>query len=128
MEFERFDRRSRPTSTDPIMAIQKRGTFSLNAAAYAMLEKAGAPRDNNGRLHAEILYSPTEKVVGLRATAPGVATYPVRKQPKSESYLMTGRAFTVYYGIDTRKTQQYAVRDLGDGIIGFSLESDRVEE
>lgn len=127
MRFERFERRSRPSTTEPIMAIQKRGTFSLNAAAYAMLEREEVPRDKDGRLHAELLFSPEDRVVGLRAAEPGGATYPVRKQPNSESYLMTGRAFTVYYEIDTQETQQYAVRELEDGIIGFSLDEDKIE-
>jgi hypothetical protein len=128
MQFETFERRSRPTSTEPIMAIQKRGTFSMNAAAYALLEREDAPRDKGGRIHAQLLFDPNEKVVGLRAAAPGGTSYPVRKQPNSDSYLLTGRAFTVYYGIDTEETQQYAVQQYGNGVIGFSLEKDKITD
>lgn len=127
MAFKKFDRRARPTVTEPIMAIQKKGTFSINAATFELLARRGVERDENGRIHAELFFDDEEQIVGLRAAEPGVTTYPIRKQPNSESYLMTGRAFCKFHEIPIGETRQYRVHQFEDDIVGFSLEDDEIK-
>lgn len=128
MAFEKFERRSRPVSTEPVMAIQKRGTLSMNSAAHALLEEAGTNTDSDGRVHTELLFDPDQRLVGFRASDPGTATYPIRKQPKSDSYLVTGRAFANFYDIPVGEVRHFRARELGDGIVGFSLNDDQITE
>ncbi len=123
MAFETFKRKSRPFVNDPIVGIQTRGTLSLNAAAFNLL-KGG--RDVE-KLYAELLFDPENHIVGIRAADKGASnSYIVRKQNYAESYLMTARAFVVYYGIEHGEARHYSLKDFGDGIVGFSLKNDLI--
>jgi hypothetical protein len=55
MAFEVFKRKSRAFVKDPVMAIQSRGTISLNASAFQLLSGNGGPVDE---LQVELLYDP----------------------------------------------------------------------
>ena len=123
MAFEVFRRKSRPTVKDPIIGMQSRGTFSLNAAAYKLVR--GDREDDE--LHVELLYDADEQVIGIRGVDPGAPnSYVIRKQKGAESYLMTGVGFLNYYGIPfTGKARHYIAREFDGGIVGFSLEKDK---
>ncbi len=55
--FEEFDRKGVPVGTAPMVTIQKRGSFSLNRAAYDAL---GKPEQ------LVLLFNPERQVIALR--------------------------------------------------------------
>lgn len=123
MGFQTFNRRSARISRDPWITIQKRGTFSLNAASAAML----AGGDDPDGLPVELLFDPDEKIVGIRRAEDETNAYTLRKQANSESYLLSGKSFTEHYGIKTGFARRFAAREVGEGIVGFAL-SDPCQE
>jgi hypothetical protein len=108
------------------MAIQKRGTISLNGVAYTMVrgeEKGEGKGDDT--LYVELLFDPEKRAIGLRAVPPKTAnSYPVRKMPRAQTYLMTARGFLRYYGVPVGQHRQYTATELAPGIIGFTLRED----
>ena len=126
MPFEEFRRRSRPVTGQPVVGIQNRGTISLNIAAYNLLTAIKEPVDSN--LSLRFLYDPERKIVAFRPVAPDTRdSYPIRKQPASESYLVTGKGFFSYYGVSTSEgVKRYKLRTLEGGLAGFSLIDDEI--
>jgi hypothetical protein len=105
MPFEVFNRQRAPISSEPTITIQKRGNISLNTAAYVELGQPEA---------LELLYDRDERLIAMRKVDPGGASaYTVRpldprarKNPRTATqlattYLVSGIAFTTYYGIST---------------------------
>jgi len=126
MAFEVFRRRSRPVSGQPTIGLQNRGTLSLNAAAFKLLADMVQPTD--AKIFVQFLYDPEKRVIGLRPVPPETSdSYPVRKQPASESYLLTGRGFLSYYGLDTTGIRRYRARVFEGGVVGFSLIDDEID-
>lgn len=124
MAFQKFSRKTAGKSTEPFVTIQRRGTFSMNVAAAKLLS-GGKAFD---RLPVELFYDPEEKAVGLRhSTDNGPDVYYMRKQPSSESYLLSGQAFTMHFGIDTAISRRYRVTMTDDGIMTFRLTDRHVE-
>jgi hypothetical protein len=124
MGFEVFNRKSAGRSPDPSVTIQKRGTFSLNSAAARAL--SGDDKEFS-KLPIEILYDREEKAIGLRRAENGSPNvYFLRKQPSSESYILSGQAFTVHYKIDTTISRRFRAR-MEDGILVFRLTDKHVE-
>ena len=123
MAFEVFTRQAARLTKDPQITIQRRGNLSLNASAAALVAGEKEP----DQLPVELLYDPKEKMVGIRQAESTLGSYNLRKQQKSESYLVSGRAFTEYYGINTDVARRYQARELGDGIIGFGLDDQHLE-
>ena len=143
LQFELFERKSRPTSTVPTIGVQTRGTMSINAAAFDLLVKTGtrsskhpvAPSKRSGKQTAkasdgadamiEFMYDKKEQVVGLRLAPPdSMNSYPVRKQPQAESYLVTAKAFLTYYEIPTDKMRRYKASLIEGSVLAFSLKED----
>lgn len=115
--FEVFTRRMVPLAKKPFVTIQKRGTISLNAAAYAAL---GSPPA------VELLFDPVEKVVGFRPTDEEAEhAYAVRAQSNKEvgPYIVSGTAFVNYYNIDTTVSRRWTAEVL-DGILCIDLKQD----
>jgi hypothetical protein len=134
--FETYQRRSRPPTGEAVMAIQKRGTISLNGPAYRMLagQDKGAEDEklDNAKetttLYVELLFDPERRAIGLRAVPPKTPnSYPVRKMARAQTYLMTARGFLRYYRVPVGKHRQYAATELAPGIIGFTLGEDDKE-
>jgi UPF0288 family protein (methanogenesis marker protein 3) len=124
MAFETFSRKSAGKSTDPFVTIQRRGTFSINSAAAKMLS-GGQPFE---KLPIELLFDREEKAVGLRkAPTDSPDVYYMRKQPSSDSYILSGQAFTQFYKIDTSISRRYRVRLTEEGILTFRLGDKHVE-
>jgi hypothetical protein len=94
MAFETFQKQRTPMPDEAAVTIQRRGNMSLNARAFADL---GEPKA------VELLYDRDEMLIGIRKTDPtGENAYVVRAVSKgSSSYLVSGMAFTAYYGIHT---------------------------
>jgi hypothetical protein len=90
--FEEFTGRWQATTANvPRAAIQTRGTMSLNKAAFQAL---GSPRA------VTLLYDQGARVIGLRTASPDVRhAYPLRKQPNSDSYVLSAVSFLAHYGI-----------------------------
>jgi len=126
MAFEEFRRRSRPITGQPVVGIQNRGTISFNGAAYNLMAAIKSPVDSH--LSMKFLYDPDRKLIAFRPVAPETPdSYPIRKQPASESYLATGRGFFSYYGISTSEgVKRYRLRTLEGGLAGFSLVDDEI--
>ena len=148
MQFELFERKSRPTSTVPTIGVQTRGTMSINAAAFDLLvSTAGGKRSTkqqpqitskrSGKQTAkaadgadalvEFMFDKKEQMVGIRLAPPNsLNSYPVRKQPQAESYLVTAKAFLTYYGIPTDKMRRYTARLIDGTVLAFSLKEDAI--
>jgi hypothetical protein len=125
MSFEMFKRRSRAISTRPVIAIQNRGTLSLNAAAYALLQQVRPQED----MWVNFLFDRETKTVGLQPVDPeSKDSYPVRKQPQSLSYLTTGRGFLAYYGIEATRLRRFEARIYDNTLVGFSLIKDELDK
>jgi hypothetical protein len=112
--FEKFTGRAVPASRKiPRIAIQTRGNMSLNKAAY---EALGSPPA------VFLLFNKTTRAVGLQPTKLEEAhSYPVRKQPGSESYMIGARAFCQFYELDVSSTRAFAPK-LQDGILVFEFD------
>jgi hypothetical protein len=121
MPFQLFKRRSKVTSTQPTIGVQHRGTMSLNSAAFELFVSVGRIEDRSN-VFTQFLYDPETRTVALRPVPPETRdSYPVRKQPASESYLVTGRGFVAFFGIDAKDVRRYTVRVIEGNMIGFSL-------
>ncbi|MDQ1181864.1 hypothetical protein [Rhodococcus sp. SORGH_AS_0301] len=115
MVFEVFNKRNAPLGKSPSVTIQKRGIFSMNRAAHALIENSDT---------IELLYDKDEQIIGFRpAEDSTLHGYPVRPQSNAKStgpVLVAGFAFTQYYGIDTTVSMRYSPR-LVDGILCIDL-------
>lgn len=119
MAFERFDKRAVGKTKQPTVTIQKAGTMCLNSAAAHIL--SGGETANE--LPVELFYDRERKIVGMRkATEIDLNVYQLRKQKNSDSYLLAGRRFTQYFGIDTAESRRYIARTYDDGILGVALD------
>lgn len=121
MAFEVFDKRLTPLAKAPIITIQMRGIFSMNRAAYALIESP---------THVELLYDKDERVIGIRAVGDDVPHgYEVRAQTKdkvSGPVIVAGTAFTQYYKIDTNVSRRWTPT-VENGILRIDLKEPGVE-
>jgi hypothetical protein len=116
-EFETFTRRMVPLVKKPAVTIQKRGTMTLNKAAYVAL---GAPEA------VELLYDKKNNVMGIRPINPEVDhAYPMRPQANKEDgpFIVSGAAFTKYYGIKTDEARRYNA-EIEDGVLIIDLSNE----
>lgn len=117
MAFETFYRQRAPLSVDPMLTIQRRGNFSINAAAHTALGEPEA---------VEFLYDRDEKRMGIRKVQPlSESAYAVRPNGKS-SWIIAGMAFTQYYGIPSDVARRWIGRLEGD-ILVFDLNEEGKE-
>lgn len=116
--FEVFERHSVPVSRVPMITVQRKGTLSLNAAAFEALESPEA---------VQLLYDPVERVIGFRKIDPSDPTaYRIRRQPNARSYVVAGQAFTQHYGINTDVARRYAAK-MFDKVLGVDLKGESIE-
>ena len=126
MEFEVYERKSRPAATSPLIGIQAAGSFSFNAASYELIRKH---RPDDDELWVELLFDGDRKVIGFRAVEPQrVNSYPVRKQPQSNSYLSTGKGFLRYHGVSLGTSRHYDGEEFSNGVVGFVLKDGDLED
>ncbi len=115
--FEEFSRKSAPIGAKPYVTIQRRGAISLNRTAFEDLGKPAAVK---------LLYDRAQRVIGLRATDPGIeGAYPVRTQASS-NWLIAGTAFVAHWAIDTSVAKRYEAEMAGDVLV-IDLKRDGVE-
>ncbi len=119
-QFQVFKKRTVPLVKQPYVTIQKRGVFSLNKAAH---DELGTPEA------IELLYDPDEKIVGIRGVKASVEhAYPLRSgvANRESSFLVSGRAFTQYYGIETDVSRRWPAY-MDDGILCIDLKQPRTD-
>ncbi len=111
--FQSFDRRTAPATSRPMATLQRGGLLSLNRAALISLDNAEA---------VELLYDEDAHAVGLRPIdINDMKAYPIRKQPASNSYLVSLTRLCTYYEIDTPVARRYAP-ELYDDILVIELD------
>ena len=119
MSFETFKRQRAPLTLEAAVTIQKRGTISLNAPAYSAL---GDPHT------VEFLWDHEQRLMGLRKV--DVSTdhgYAVRALGKSgRTFLISGAAFTTYYGIETDVARRY-IGQMDDDMLVLDLKEPGTE-
>jgi hypothetical protein len=116
--FEVFTKRGAPTVNAPLVSIQRRGTLSLNLAAFEALGQPAA---------VEFLFDRTERVMGLRRVDPSVRhAYPVRKQQVSSTYVLAGAAFLNHYGVEADVRRRYPAQMDGD-VLAVDLKQEALE-
>lgn len=115
MAFKVFEKGSAPTPTVPTVTIQKRGLFSLNDAAYKMI---------NEPEYIAFLYDADEQLIALKpTTATDLNGYPARRQtPPGKSgkstgpVLIAGSMFTRFIDMDTSQARRWTP-ELRDGML-----------
>jgi hypothetical protein len=117
-EYEVFTRRSTPIVKDHYVAIQKRGTISLNRSA---VEAIGEPKA------VQLLFNRAKYTMAFRPTDPTTdSAYPLRRQQNSNSWLVAGQAFLNFYDIDHSETLRYK-GELHDNILVVDLTQEGVK-
>jgi hypothetical protein len=107
MAFEVFDKRNAPLAKSPSITIQKRGIFSINKTAHKMIGEADT---------VELLYDKENQIIGLRPARMSPHAYAIRSQTNRDGgqAILSGSAFTQYYGIDTSVSRRWEPRMDGD--------------
>ncbi len=112
VNWEVFQRRAAPVVSQPFVTLQKRGTMSLNAAAF---EALGEPEA------VELLFDRGERLLGFRPVDPSAPhAYRPRKQGRTANYVVSGMALTQYYGVETDTARRYAA-EMRDGVLVVDL-------
>lgn len=117
MAFKVFEKGSAPAPTIPTVTIQKRGMFSLNDAAFRLIDEPDAVQflwDADSRRIA---------IEGISLTSPNA--YPTRRQGASKTanrgiVLIAGTMFTKFIEIDTSVAKRW-VPKLEDGMLIVDL-------
>ena len=112
--FELFDKRSNPARPQPMATLQKDGLLSFNGPTYQALGQPAA---------VGLYFDAPARLLALRAiAAEDPRGYKIRKQPASNSYLISVKFLLTTYGITTPVSRRYQMRDYGDGFMGFALD------
>lgn len=115
-DFELFTGRAIPVVERAMVTIQRKGTMSLNHAAFQALGEPAA---------VAMFFNKAKRIVGIRAIDPAESyAYPVRKQAASRNYVLAGQAFTKTYGIDTTAARRYNAELRPDGMLVIDLEGE----
>ena len=113
-QFETFTKSLVPLAAMPRVTLQKRGTITLNTAAYAVL---GSPEA------VELLYDREARVLGLRRV-PGSTQHAAFVRPSTKSgrgpYVISAMAFMRYYDIDTEVARRWWATSR-DGVLCVDL-------
>lgn len=109
MGFEVFEKKSAPLAKVPSITIQKRGLFSLNRAAYALLKDPEA---------VVLMWDAERQMVGIKAAdIADPNAYPARPQSAKTGkgpVMVAGTMFTQYYKIDTTESARWVPSMDGD--------------
>jgi hypothetical protein len=114
-EFEVYRKDRTPANSTPAVTVTQRGQLSINDAAYTEL---GSPKA------VELLYSRTDRVIGLRSVDPAERhAYVPRTATKNIGhgpYVVSGAAFFSYFGIEVDQTRRYTAT-VEDDILRINL-------
>lgn len=118
--FEVFTKRMAPLRKKPSVTIQKRGLFSINRAAHALM---GEPKT------VELLFDRENQIVGIRAVDGDTPhAYVLRPQSPAKDtgpLIIAGGLFTQFYGIDTTVSRRW-IPSFEDDILGVNLRTEGV--
>lgn len=119
MTFEVFTKQRVPLVDQPYVTIQRKGVFTLNAAAYEALESPEA---------VELLYNAADQVIAFRSAKKEDAyAYQVRPTgPARSSFNVAGRAFLQFYGIPFEPARRWPAR-IVDGMLVIDLKEPGAE-
>jgi hypothetical protein len=116
--FEEFDPQTGRATSEPVISIQRSGGININKAAY---EALGGPE------RVILLFDRGERIVGMRRTEPSDPRgYAVRPQTRSSSYMVSGKTFLRFYGVDTTSTLRLPATMYGE-VLGAKLDGVRTE-
>jgi hypothetical protein len=108
-----YDRRTAPVKDQPVVSLQKRGTFGMNRASYEALSRPPA---------VTLLYNPQTQAIGFKpAEAGDPRAYPVREQSKGSSWQTAGKAFLQHHGIPIPDHSSRYMAQLVDGVLVVDL-------
>jgi len=114
-EWVVFKRSHSPAIKAPAVTLMQRGQMSLNEAAYTEL---GSPEA------VELLYSPANRRIGIRAVDPAEPHAYIPRTPAKQKgrgpYIISGAAFFSHFGIAVGETTRYMVT-VKDGILTIDL-------
>ena len=126
--FETFKRNTRRSSVEPMVSIQKRGSISLNAAAYKALRGENRvipkhPRKKNETdIFVELLFDRGNRMIALRCVGPdNPNSYVLRKQLRSDTYIVSAKGFLKHYGIRPTKGTRYTAKMWEPDVLVFSV-------
>ena len=122
MAFKVFDKGSAPMPTVPSVTIQKRGLFSLNDAASALI---GHPEA------VQFLWDADERLIALKPVAlTEPNAYPARVQSPGKkrangrgTVLIAGTMFSKFVGLDTTVAKRW-VPTVRDGLLVVDLKQE----
>src|SRR5262245_9052077 len=128
-KFEKFTRSTSRSKAEPTVSIQKRGTLCLNKAAYEMLIgpnrvplKKHPRKKEESDVFVELFFDRSSQTIGLNYTMPdNPDSYTVRKQPNSNSYLLSAKGFLKHYGIRAGKAKRFTAKMHGPDMLTFSI-------
>lgn len=110
--WELFTGRAKQVVKHQMVSVQTRGNIAFNKLSY---EALGEPEA------LELLFNPKINSFALRRGDPTLHTsYPVRKQPKSISYIVSAQAFCNQYGIPIDRTRRY-IGEFENGMLVVDL-------
>jgi len=117
--FQPFDRHAMPTPGKPFATIQRTGKLiTLNKTAYEMLDKPEA---------VELNYDPDEHLIGIRPVrSSNPRAYLLRQMGKSNTWTVSGQAFTQHWGINTEIALRYSITKYEDYLV-IDLKGDGVD-
>lgn len=114
MAFQEFDKRAATASKSPFVTIQRKGIFSMNRAAYALMGEPEA---------VTLMFDPEEQLVGFKPTLiSSPRAFPVRVQQNGNTFVVGGHAFTKHYGLDTTIARRYGAENR-DNILVLDLKA-----
>ncbi len=103
--FEEFSRHTRPKRAEPLVTIQRKGTFTLNQSAHEALDKPEA---------VVLLMDVKEQIMAFRAAQPSeLNAYRLRAAATGSTFLVSGKAFCDFYDISMDQTRNYNAEMIG---------------
>jgi hypothetical protein len=127
MNFEVFTRTTGRSASEPSVSIQKRGSLSLNGAAYRLLRSNRVipkhPRiKTESDFFVELLYDRENQTIGLRYAPPNNPnSYVVRKLEKANTYIVSAKGFLKHYQIRPGRVKRYTAHMHGPDVLTFSI-------
>ena len=115
--WEMFDRRTaRAIKGQPVVSIQKRGTFGFNRAAWEALGEPAA---------ISLMYNRPANAIGFKpAPEEDPRSYPIRVQARGSSYQVAGKAFLQAYGLHVPDHSRRYQADMQGDILVVDLTQD----
>lgn len=118
-EFQVFKRSMLPQRREPAVTLQKRGTISMNRAAFTAIGSPGA---------VELLFDRDARIVGMRQVdAHSLDAHFVRPSTAAPTgpYIVSAMAFFNVYSIDLDESRRWPAY-LEDDVLCIDLNSDSI--